>query len=175
MMWVALAASTLLACGEASPPSSPTAIGQPSASAPRERLNHLVERYWDENAASEPWYSWGGAEMRYAEAPTDTLAPQALADSLALERRYLDAVNGVMRQPLRADDKLTYEVFRRERELTIEGFTYPSELLPVSAYDSVPQRFAVMAAAAERGRSPTHRARPPPPSRQTVAGRCHRH
>jgi len=110
----------------------------------------LVERYWDENAAAEPWYSWGAAEMRYGEAPADTLAPQALADSLALERRYLDAVNGVMGQPLNADDKLTFEVFRRERELTIESFTFPSELLPVNAYDSVPQRFAVMAAAAER-------------------------
>jgi len=150
MMCVALAGATLLACGEPSPSSSPTAIGLPSASAPRESLNHLVERYWDESAAAEPWYSWGGAEMRYAQAPADTLAPQALADSLALERRYLDVVNGVMRQPLRADDNLTYEVFRRERELTIESFTYPSELLPVNAYDSVPQRFAVMAAAAER-------------------------
>ncbi len=149
MMCVALAASTLLACGEPSPPSSPTTLGLPSASAPREHLNHLVERYWDESAAAEPWYSWGGAEMRYAAAPADTLTPQALADSLALERRYLDAVNGVMRQSLNADDELTYAVFRRERELTIESFTYPSELLPVNAYDSVPQRFAVMAAAAE--------------------------
>jgi uncharacterized protein (DUF885 family) len=150
MVWVVLAAPTLVACGAAAPPSPPAVVAPPSAAVPRERLKNLVELYWDESAAAEPWYSWGAAEMRYGEAPADTLAPQALADSLALERRYLDAVNGVMRQPLPADDKLTYEVFRRERELTIESFTFPSELLPVNAYDSVPQRFAVMAAAAEQ-------------------------
>jgi uncharacterized protein (DUF885 family) len=149
MTWMVLAAATLAACGETASPPPPPVMGQPAASAPRERLNHLVERYWDENAAADPWYSWGAAEMRYAEPPGDTLAPQALADSLALERRYLDAVNGVLREPLNADDKLTYDVFRRERELTIESFTFPSELLPVNAYDGIPQRFAVMAAAAE--------------------------
>ena len=120
------------------------------AAAPRDLLNRLVERYWDENAAAGPWYSWGGAEMRYGEAPVDTLAPQALADSLARERRYLDELRGVERASLDADAKLTYDLFRRERELTIESFTFPSELLPVNPYDSVPQRFALMAAAAER-------------------------
>jgi uncharacterized protein (DUF885 family) len=148
MLWPALAASSLVACGGQATPAP--VVGAPETEAPREQLLHLVERYWDENGAAGPWYSWGGAEMHYGEAPVDTLAPQALADSLARERRFLDALNGVARAPLDADGKLTYDIFRRERELTIESFTFPSELLPVNPYDSMPQRFALMAAAAER-------------------------
>jgi uncharacterized protein (DUF885 family) len=147
--WVCLgvAASSLLACGApAAPPAAPAADSE----APRERLGHIVEKYWDETASLSPWYSWGGAESRYAQAPPDAISPQALADALAIERRYLDRLHDVSRGALDADAKLTYDIFRRERELTIEGFTYPAELLPVNAYDSVPQRFALLAAAAGR-------------------------
>jgi uncharacterized protein (DUF885 family) len=136
----------LCACGV---PEPPPAAPPPTTAAPHEALGHLVERYWEESAAARPWYSWGGAEARYGEAPADTVSPQGLADSLALERRYLDDLKGVARAPLDADAKLTFDIFRRERELTIEGFTFPAELLPVNAYDSMPQRFALMAAAAE--------------------------
>jgi uncharacterized protein (DUF885 family) len=165
MAWLALSAAGIVACsGRASSPSAPAGgapspgasiSGAPGAAAPavaspRELLSRVVERYWEENAAAGPWNSWGGAEMRYGEAPADTLAPQALADSLAREHRYLDELSGMARAPLDANGRLTYDIFRRERELTIESFTFPSELLPVNAYDSVPLRFASMAAAAER-------------------------
>jgi len=146
MSLLALAVSNLVACDGAAPPAAPRS----TTAAPSERLGHLVERYWDERATTGPWNSWGGDEARYGEAPSDTLAPQALADSLALERRYLADLSAVARAPLDAEGKLTYDIFRRERELTIEGFTFPAELLPINAYDSVPQRFALMAAAAER-------------------------
>ena len=146
LLWLALAAS-LVACGKPAPP--PAAQVEQSV-APRDSLRHLVDAYWDETAGSSPWASWGGAETRYAEAPLDTLAPQALSDALAIERRYLSAVLLVPRAPLDAASKLTYDVFWRERELAIESFTYPSELLPVNAYDGVPQRFALMAIAAEK-------------------------
>lgn len=145
--WLCLATASLLACGKSAPP--PSARVEQSV-APRESLSHLVDAYWDESAATDPWSSWGGVETRYAEAPLDTPAPQALADALAAERRYLSAVLLVPRAPLDAESRLTYDVFWRERELAIESFTYPSELLPVNAYDSVPQRFALMATAAER-------------------------
>jgi uncharacterized protein (DUF885 family) len=142
-----IALASLTACGRQGPP--PESVTADSG-APHELLSHLVERYWDENAALRPWYSWGSAEMRFGEAPADTISPQALADSLAIERRYLAQVLDIARSPLNPDSKVTYDMFLRERRLAIEGFTYPSELLPVNPFDSVPQRFALMASAAER-------------------------
>ena len=139
-------AACLLACGRQIAPATPTA----QTDAPQVLLTHIVERYWDETAALSPWYSWGGAERRYGEAPADVLSPQAQADALAIERRYLAEVLLVPRAPLRADGKLTYDLFWRERKLAIESFTYPTELLPVNPYGDVPQRFALMASAAER-------------------------
>ncbi len=146
MALLGFVAFSLSACSR--PPAAPPA--QAAAAAPPELLNHIVERYWDEAAALDPWYSWGGAETRFGEAPVDAIDPQSLADSLAIERRYLADVLSVPRAPLDPGSRLTYDIFRRDRELSIESFTYPAELVPVNPYAAVPQHFALMAAAAER-------------------------
>ena len=144
---LALATVTLAGCG--APAAPPPSWGAVSA-APADRLRDIVERYWDENAARIPWYSWGGSDIQFGDAPGENISPQALADSLDVERRYLAEVSAVPRAALAADAKLTYDIFRRERALAIEGFTYPLELLPINPYDGMPQQFALMAEAAER-------------------------
>lgn len=132
-----LGALGLIACGAPVPP-PPTRAAD--SAPPRENLNHLVERYWDETVGPSSWYSWGGSDI----------SPQFLADSLATERRYLVDVLAVPRAALDDDAKVTFDIFRRERELAIEGFTYPAELLPVNPFDGMPQQFALRASAAER-------------------------
>jgi uncharacterized protein (DUF885 family) len=129
---LALAFLGLAACGRApAPPPSPAA----NAVVPHENLNGIVERYWDERAPAGV-----------------SIAPQFLADSLSLERRFLAEVLAVPRAPLDADAALTYDIFKRQRELAIEGFTYPSELLPVNPFDSKPLELA--RAAARFGQQP---------------------
>jgi uncharacterized protein (DUF885 family) len=140
-----LAMLTLTGCGVPAPP--PARGADPAA--PADRLGRMVERYWDENAALIPWYSWGGADMQFGDAPGESISPQSLADSLDLERRYFAEVSAVPRSSLSTDAKLTYDIFRRERALAIESFTYPLELLPINPYDGMPQQFALMASAAE--------------------------
>src|ERR1700732_3945003 len=116
----------LAACGAAPapPPSQAT-----NSAAPHDDLNRIVGRYWDEHVP-----------------PGNPLSPQFLADSLALERRFLAEVLAVPRARLDADAGLTYDIFKRQRELDIEGLTYPAELLPVNPFDGMPLQFARAAA-----------------------------
>ncbi len=81
-----------------------------------------------------------------------SISPQLLADSLNVERRYLAEVLGVARDGLDADSRLTYDIFRRQRELAIEGFTFPAELLPINPFRGMPLELA--AAAAETDQYP---------------------
>jgi uncharacterized protein (DUF885 family) len=125
-----LAFVELAACGAAPAP----APSQPTNSAvPHDDLRRIVDRYWDERAV-----------------PGNPLAPQSMADSLSLERRYLAEVLAIPRARLDADAGLTYDIFKRQRELDIEGFTYPTELMPVNPFDGVPQQFARAAADTEQ-------------------------
>ena len=136
----------VLGCGAPPPP----AAHAPDPGAPADHLAQLVERYWDENSALLPWYSWGGADLSPGEPSGENIAPQSLADSLTIEQRYLAEVLSIPRSTLDAESNLTWDIFRRERVMAIEGFVYPVELLPVNPYEGVPQRFASMASAAER-------------------------
>ncbi|MDP9011177.1 MAG: DUF885 domain-containing protein [Pseudomonadota bacterium] len=138
---------TLEACG-ARPPPQPDQTTDRGAQS--EQLGQIVERYWTEKTELMPWYSWGAGDMEFGETPAENIAPQTLADSLALEQRALAQVLAVPRATLDSDSKLTYDIFRQERALAIEGFTYPSELMPVNPYGALPERFALMASAGER-------------------------
>jgi uncharacterized protein (DUF885 family) len=114
-MVLGLAFLGLAACG-APPKPPPSEAAAPAV--PHERLNRLVDRYWDERASRG-----------------DPLSAQQMADALAAERRYLAEVLAVPRAGLDADSRLTYDIFQRQRELNIEGFTYPAELMPVNPFD----------------------------------------
>ena len=134
-----LAILLLIGCGGSSAPPPPAPAGQ---HAPRELLTAIVERYWDDHQALSPLTLPEGAAMRFEAASGYDISAQFLADSLALERRYLEAVIAVPAAHLDPESRLTYDIFRREREQAVESFTYPFELLPVNPLRSMPLLFA---------------------------------
>jgi uncharacterized protein (DUF885 family) len=127
-----LAFLALAACGAAP---TPTPSEAASAVAPHDRLSRIVDRYWDEQVS-----------------PGYPSSPQFMADSLAVERRFLAEILAVPRDRLDPAGTLTYDIFRRQRELNIEGYTYPDELLPVNPFEGMPLQFA--RSAADAGQQP---------------------
>jgi uncharacterized protein (DUF885 family) len=126
--WYGLALLALAGCGAASGPAAAPAKLPALQTPPNEQLGRLVERYWDEHSGKN-----------------DAIAPQILADSLSIERRYLAEVLNIPRDRLDPAAALTYDIFRRQRELGIEGFTFPAELLPINPFWGMPQQFAARA------------------------------
>ncbi|MGO8828180.1 MAG: DUF885 domain-containing protein [Steroidobacteraceae bacterium] len=141
---VGFAIMALLGCGSAPPPP----IHPPIAPAPREQLARLIEQYWTEYLRLNPQRLPEGAARRFDGASGYDISAQFLADSLALERTCLGEVLELQRPRLDADSQLNYDIFKRERELAVESFTYPSELLPVNPFRSMPQLFAQTGAGA---------------------------
>jgi uncharacterized protein (DUF885 family) len=95
-----------------------------------------------------PLVATASGDHRYDNRLGDPISPQYLADSLARERQALADVLAVPPGSLDTEDRLSYEIFKRDRELAIEGFTFPSELLPVNPFDGMPQRFALLGSGA---------------------------
>jgi uncharacterized protein (DUF885 family) len=125
-----LALFALAGCGAPSPPAPPP---QPALPPPIDQLGRIVERYWDEHLPTEK-----------------AISPQILADSLNIERRYLAEVLGISRDALDAPARLTYDIFRRRRETSIESFTFPNELLPIDPFGGMTQELAAQAAELEQ-------------------------
>jgi uncharacterized protein (DUF885 family) len=130
LLSLGLALMGLTACGAAPEPAPPPAT---RSAAPHEELARIVERYWNEKSRSDD--DLGSA-----------ISPQFLADSLAMERGYLAELRTVPRASLTGESKLTYDMFKRGRELKIEGFIYPAELMPINGFSDMPQRFARLGA-----------------------------
>ncbi len=125
-----MAVLTIAGCGSQQNGASARALsGSTSAPAPREQLARLFDRYWDERIAYE-----------------DAISPQILADALDVEKRSLAELNSIPRETLDADARLNYDIFKRQRETAIEGFTYPAELMPMNPFAGMPLKFAVSAA-----------------------------
>jgi uncharacterized protein (DUF885 family) len=116
----------LAGCGA---PSVPAPAPAAKAPPPAGQLNRIVERYWDERIPTE-----------------EVISPQLLADSLNIERRYLVELLGVASDTLDAPSRLTYDIFRRRRELSVEAFTFPDELLPINPFGGMTQQIAAQAA-----------------------------
>ncbi len=134
-----LATLALAACG-AAPAPPPSGAVRPATSA--NQLSLLVEHYWDEYRLQNPRRLPQGAVTRYEPAGGYEISAQFLADSLALERRYLAAALALPRASLDAESRVTYDIFTRERELAVASFTYPAELLPINPARSMPLSFA---------------------------------
>lgn len=133
VVWFGLASLGLAACSPA--PAPAPAAPRANSTAAHDSLSRIVDRYWDERTPRG-----------------NPLSQQYLADSLAVERRFLEEILAVPRGPLDADARLTYDTFKRAREAAIEGLTYPAELMPVNPFDGMPEQLA--RAAAETARKP---------------------
>jgi uncharacterized protein (DUF885 family) len=143
------AALALAACGPASAP-PPVPPAPPATAFQGEPLAHLVQAYWDEYLRLNPRRPPPAAAVRYDPAGGYDISEQFLADSLAMQRRYLEALRAVPRPAAGSEARLTYDIFERERELDAASFTYPSELLPVNPFRSLPLEFARSGAGADQ-------------------------
>ena len=113
-----------------------------AADTPAARLNSLVEAYWQESLALDPLEATFLGDHRYDAQLPNSIGSAHLSLELALERRYLKEIAGIDPGTLGPDDRLTLEIFRRDREEHIEGFRYQSELLPFNQFYGLPQLMA---------------------------------
>ncbi len=112
------------------PPGSLVAstAGAAAASAPSSlaaspgELDRTVERYWEAYLELNPLRATASGDHDHDERLENSISPQYLADSLALERRALAELLSTPAPPETTPAGLTYELFKRGRELSIEGY-----------------------------------------------------
>jgi len=144
-------ALALAACDFAPEPAAraeeqPSALAAPlrAANADAARLYRVVETYFDQYLALNPIYATALGDHRFDDRFGDYASMSWMADSLGIEQESLEKLQAVDPRRLAEADLVTYEAFKRQRELNIGGFRYPSELLAINQLDSWPNTFAQM-------------------------------
>ncbi len=114
-----------------------------ASTAEAEKLLELVEDYYDKYLELNPMTATARGDHRFDAELGDYLSAGWMADSLWVEQEALERLNAVDREALAGEDLVTYEVFRHGRSKAVERFRYPSELLPLGPFSSVPKRLAM--------------------------------
>ena len=149
---VLVAAVLLAACDRGSEQApaanaaAPAATAPPAAAqpAPAQQLNTLVEEYYDKFLELNPLNATFIDDHRYDDRLANDLSPDWMAKSLALEKDYLAKVQTLDASTLTGQDRLSYDIFLRDRRTAIEGYDYPGELIPVNQFFSLPNFFAML-------------------------------
>jgi uncharacterized protein (DUF885 family) len=147
-----LASLSGLAGCEFQPEAPPRAEDQPSplsaplraANADTASLYRAVETYFDQYLALNPVFATEIGDHRFDDRFGDYASLSWMADSLGIEQEALERLQAVDVKQLSGDDLVSYEAFRRQRELSIAGYRFPTELLVIDQVGSWPVTFALL-------------------------------
>jgi uncharacterized protein (DUF885 family) len=107
------------------------------------KLLRITEEYFDHYLELNPLQATEEGDHRFDAKFGDYVSLTWMADSLAIEQEALEALQTVNPRKLRGEDLVTYEAFKRGREINAEGYRFPSELLPVQPFSNPASWFAV--------------------------------
>ena len=146
---IVLAALVTVGCGDPAPRSaqSNTSAAQAALKASNPtaaKLFAISEEYYDQYLELNPLTATAEGDHRFDARFGDYVSPTWMADSLAIEQNALERLAAVDPKNLAGEDLVTYEAFKRGRELNIEGYRYPTELLPLHQFSNLPSQFAML-------------------------------
>ena len=132
-----LAASLVAGAVAAAPPAV-----APASAAPAAHLRSVLDAYWQEYLALNPIEASFLGDHRYDDELPNSIGTEHLARGLELERRYLREARAIDPAPLAPEERLSLEVFTRDREQAVEGYRYEGELLPFDQFRGLPSLMA---------------------------------
>jgi len=145
-----LPALLLLAC--APQPERPAAVMPPAVAGvttdTARRLDALVEEYWERYLQLNPLSATVNGDYRYDDRFENFSSEEYVRASRELDREFLDRILAFDAAGFTGQSRLTYEVFLRDRRVALEGYEFPSELLPVDQFYSPVHLFAQMGSGA---------------------------
>jgi uncharacterized protein (DUF885 family) len=103
----------------------------------------IAERYYDRHLELNPLAATAEGDHRFDAKFGDYVSLAWMADSLAVEQDALEKLQTIKPERLRGEDLVTFDAFRSGREINVEGYRFPSELLPIQQFSNLASSFAV--------------------------------
>src|SRR5690606_32424512 len=107
-------------------------------------LAQVFEDYFERSLELNPLQATFIGDQRYNDRLSNDISPAHIAEALAVERTFLDKALAFEKAPLSEADRLSLDIFLRERRMAIAAAEFPAELLPVHQFPSVPMLMPVL-------------------------------
>ena len=103
------------------------------------RLHALFDTVWDWTMAQHPGFATMEKHIRARPGWTD-MSPEAIACRKTQPQAWLDVLAKIDRSALAGEDQVSYDLFKRLQQDSIDGSRFPTELLPVSQRNGIQQQ-----------------------------------
>ena len=111
-------------------------------------LDALYESYFEDMLRLVPSLATWLGDDRYNDRLENTASAAFGEQYAALNRRYLERARRIDPAGLSGSDRISYDVFLRERELVLAEQRFPGHLLPIDQMDSLASTFALFGSGA---------------------------
>jgi uncharacterized protein (DUF885 family) len=107
-----------------------------------QKLNKIFEEYFEELIRLFPIYASYIGDKRYDDKFANDISEEHRDQQKELFDKYLSQISGMNRDLLFGQDRLSYDIFKRDMVLGLEGFQFNDHLIPVNQFHSTPTFFA---------------------------------
>ncbi|GEA13168.1 DUF885 domain-containing protein [Alteromonas sp. KUL49] len=109
-----------------------------------QKLAVLTQQYFDESLSRSPLMATFYGVSEYNDQFNDPLSPELLADALAFEKRYLAELEKIDSTQLSGQDWISYEIFKNDRQHSIDGVRFGTQYMPISQMGGVHTFFPML-------------------------------
>jgi uncharacterized protein (DUF885 family) len=109
-----------------------------------QQLKQLLSNFFDELLKRDPLEATSVGEHQYNDKFIAPISKEKLQQDLAFHRKYLVQINEIDIKLLQGQDLLSYQVFKRDREIALKGFEFPQHYIPFNQMYGIHNDFAVL-------------------------------
>jgi uncharacterized protein (DUF885 family) len=129
--------ASLAACATQPPSTITPAAAESAAPVARsveagQQLNAIFDRWFEDSLRMNPVLATFIGDHRYDDQLPNNIGPAYRAEAKAMNDRYLAELETIDPEKLSPADRISYEIFLRERKRTRAGERFPDYLLPIN-------------------------------------------
>ena len=133
---MAVIATLLVACSnEAEPPIVEESVVEEAEGADATAALHaLFDEHFERSLEMNPLQATFIGDNRFNDRLANWGSPEYLDKAEAMDREFLERLLEIDREQLEYQDRLSYDIFRLDREESLEGYQYPGHLQPINQF-----------------------------------------
>ena len=122
----------IAACGSEQPATEP----QAEVADPTVTLHALFDEFFERGLELNPMRATSIGDYRFNDQYANSIGPEHRAKGRAMDEEFLARLLEIDRAQLTRQDKLSYDMFRLNREQSMEGDRFPGYLQPINQFYS---------------------------------------
>lgn len=127
----------VVACGESQDVAATDAVAIDAGVA----LHALFDEHFERDLEMNPLNATFIGDYRYNDRMANTNSPEYIAAATAMDEEFLARLLEIDREQLNYQDQLSYDLFKLNREQSLEGNQFPFELQPINQFYSMTNFF----------------------------------